>query len=107
MTRPMFREAFSVGVHDESPYSETYYGEPQSRIDVCLRCMKSECCNCFGGNTHESQGRPRANIDLDELKRLLDLGTPTPQICKQLATSKSTIIRLKRKMKERKQYASK
>lgn len=43
---------------------ESYFAEPQAKIDKCLMCERTECIDCFSGrNGGNGRGRKTKNYD--------------------------------------------
>lgn len=80
-----------------SPYAlpetkESYFSEPQDKINKCLSCTHSECFNCLSGRKQPKQGRPKkATSDLFAF--LVAIQLPISEICEVLSISRRTYFR--------------
>ena len=92
-----------------APWNSVYRDDPavrvsqetQNEIDFCLyHCpyANSECCNCLDGKSPTKKGRPNSDIDMDRLKEMLRLKTPSRKICKEFGISEKTVYNYKKKL---------
>lgn len=78
--------------------------DSQDLIDMCLSCQRSRCCNCHEyGERRTTAGRPHKEVNLEELRELLNLHRRSPEICAALNISERTLSRYRRALKEQKE----
>lgn len=85
-----------------SPYAmpehkESYFSEPQERINKCLSCPYSECFDCLSGKTQAQTGRPKKATG-DLFAFLISIQIPVAEICETLSISRRTYLRKKQQL---------
>lgn len=89
-------------VYRDDQECERHTTDTQEEIDFCLNnCpyASSECCNCLsGGKPKQNRSGPKGKIDVEQLKEMLRLKTPTTTICKELGIRPETLYRKKKKL---------
>lgn len=80
--------------------NESYFAEPQYKIDKCLACERAECTDCLSGRSLSGSGRGRRtkNYDPENLRNLMSSGLKDAEICIVLQISRRTLMRYKKRI---------
>lgn len=76
--------------------NESYFAEPQYKIDKCLACERAECTDCLSGRS--LSGRRTKNYDPENLRNLMSSGLKDAEICTVLQISRRTLMRYKKRI---------
>lgn len=87
-----------------SPDAESDFYEferlPQQKIEVCLLCplQATDCARCDGQRNlkRERRGRPKIEIDTEQLREMMRLRLCNKEMCAALGVKRDTLIRAKK-----------